>query len=515
MVSIYYAHPKFMYGTKYEERDISAITKHFPDAKITNPAEIRYHHQRRMEVYAYYASLHDIIVYRPVVGKFVTAGICEEIEAGFWSGTKVMRIYEKDDSTFLEEVDKLKDYPLNPKETNLLGKALSLVDEPLLIEQISSLRSRHRLTPKSALILICTKVVAEKLGKRWIEILRHYMKDSGQIPKHWLKIIKKEKAREEIQEMISRMENDVEKLIISACLKFSECLELKSRLIGKYASLPERILAYNYALKLRHKGLSYEEIAKELREIYDVRISAGQVCNWISGRHNPLRRCGKIIDKPELAYVIAAWLGDGSLAVDLKRFKHYVRLISSSFEFAKEWGRCLAIVMGNRALYNPKWDSYSKRWVTKASNILLWMILTIAKEDPWFVRDILEKYPEASCKGWFDAEGGVNVSGHKIFGINTDIQQIKLFQELLNNLSINSRWYSRLDKGSEFRSPRSGRIYKRNRDNYDLIIFGKDNQLRYKELIGFRISEKQRKLDILLGSVSGSKPIKRDVHESK
>ena len=79
------------------------------------------------------------------------------------------------------------------------------------------------------------------------------------------------------------------------------------------------------------------------------------------------------------------------------------------------------------------------------------------------------------------------------------MQQIKLIQKLLLKLSIESKWYSRFDEGTEFKSPRSGKIYKRKRTNYDLVIFGKENHLKYKQLVGFSIPEKQRKLDNLIG----------------
>ena len=95
LVTIYYAHPRFIYGTIDEKRDLEAIMNYFHDAKITNPATIRLHHKNSMSIYAYYASLHDIIVYRPVVGRFITAGIYEELSAGLLRGAKIARISRK------------------------------------------------------------------------------------------------------------------------------------------------------------------------------------------------------------------------------------------------------------------------------------------------------------------------------------------------------------------------------------------------------------------------------------
>ena len=503
MVSIYYAHPKFMYGTKHEEKEIETIAKHFQGAKITNPANVKFSHRKRMSVYAYYASLHDIIVYRPVVGRFITAGVYEEVEAGVWKGAKIVRISEKGNAIILEEVSKVRDYPLTPKESNLIAKVLRFESEQRLIEEISDLRSRYRLTPRSALILVCTRILAKLLRKNWVEVLQKFMGGPRNIPKHWLRIIKMEKARTKILEMMLATKDVAIKLILHACLKFIDSLELKSKLMkGKYNLLPERVLAYYYAIRLREEGLSYEKIAREIWGAFGIKVSSGEVCNWIRGRYNPLRRCGCINDCPDLGYVIAAWLGDGSLAVDRKAFKYYVELATTKYEFAREWGKRLAKVTGKSEGYKPRWDKCNKRWVVRASNIFLWMILSLAREDPWFVYPILERYPGPACRGWFDAEGSVSISGYKIVGTNTDLRQIRLIQELLHKLSINSKYYPRSDEGTEFKSPRSGNISKRRRTNYDLVIYGRENQLKYRKFIGFSLSDKKRKLDSLLGDTT-------------
>jgi hypothetical protein len=59
VVTVYYAHPRFLYGTIDEKRDLEAIMKYFPDAKVMKPAKIRLYHKNSMSIYAYYASLHS------------------------------------------------------------------------------------------------------------------------------------------------------------------------------------------------------------------------------------------------------------------------------------------------------------------------------------------------------------------------------------------------------------------------------------------------------------------------
>ena len=491
MVTIYYAHPRFLYGTIDEKKDLEVIMNHFPDAKITNPATIRLHHKKSMSIYTYYASLHDIIVYRPVVGRFITAGIYEELIAGLLRGVKIVRISKRGADIVVREVSKIKDYVLTPKESNLLGKALKLVGEQDLINETSSLRSRHRLTPKSALILACTKILSRASKTEWFELLKEFMKDRDVVPKNWLKVIKREDAREKILELISKMEDVVLRLFLQACLEFIDSLEMKTRLInGRYSTLPERVVAYYYGRRLREEGLSYEKIAKEINEIFNMRVSSGKVSNWVKGRHNPLRRCGRVNDCPELAYVIAAWLGDGTLSKDNRTFKHYIVLNTKDIEFARKWGECLAKITGNPKPYRPRWDKSNRRWTVRASNILLWTILIIAKENPWFVYPIFKKYPESACRGWFDAEGYVSPSSYLIGATNTDIEQICIFQKLLEGLSICAEIKPRRDEGTTFISPRSGKISRRLRTNYDLKIYGRENHRKFADLIGFSIPRK-------------------------
>ena len=495
MVTIYYAHPRFLYGTIDEKRDLEAIMKYFPDAKVTNPAKIRLHHKNSMSIYAYYASLHDIIVYRPIVGRFITAGIYEELDAGFFKGAKIARISRKGTDIVVKEINKLTDYVLTQRESNLLGKALKLVSEQDLIDEISGLRSRHRLTPRSALILVCTKILSRAFKTEWSELLKGFMGDGDDVPNYWLKVIKRENARGKVLELISKMEDAVFRLFLQACLEFIDSLEMKTKLMkGKYSTLPERVVAYHYARRLREEKLSYKRIAKEINDVFGIKISPGEAHNWIKDRYNPLRKCGQLYDCPELAYVIAAWLGDGTLAVDSKTFKHCIILYTKDVEFAREWGACLAKVTGNPKPYNPQWDKSNQRWIVKTSNMLLWMVLSIAKENPWFVYPILQKYPKSACRGWFDAEGYVSPSSYLIGATNTDIEQVRIFQKLLEELSIHAEIRPRKDMGTAFISPRTGKISERSRTNYDLKMYGRENHIRFAELIGFSISRKMVKL---------------------
>ena len=63
----------------------------------------------------------------------------------------------------------------------------------------------------------------------------------------------------------------------------------------------ERLRIYDEAIRLRRAGVGYRRISKVLEAKYGISLNPGAICNWIRGRHNPLRRCNKIIEGPELA----------------------------------------------------------------------------------------------------------------------------------------------------------------------------------------------------------------------
>ena len=106
----------------------------------------------------------------------------------------------------------------------------------------------------------------------------------------------------------------------------------------------------------------------------------------------------------------------------------------------------------------------------------------------------LEKYPGEACRGFFDAEGSVNINQYQIEACNTDPRIINLFEELLGKLGIDCRTY-RCRQKEAFISPRTGKVYRRNSEFIvRLVICGKDNILRFAERVGFTIARRRAAL---------------------
>ncbi|MCF3653768.1 MAG: hypothetical protein L2C94_006375 [Aigarchaeota archaeon] len=275
-------------------------------------------------------------------------------------------------------------------------------------------------------------------------------------------------------------------------------------MLRRYRGLEERFRLYDEVMRLRELGLGYNQIARVIEERYGVSLSTGMICNWVRGRYHPLERCNRIVGGPGLAYVISGWLGDGKLGRDKRNYKHYVKLGVSDYDFVEEWGRCLAEALGRSKPYKPRWDDKYERWEVRGSSILLYSLLKRAKGDPWILMPYLEKYPREACRGFFDAEGWVDVAGHCIGAGNTDPGIINLFNELLGKLGINCKVYRRRRKDLFFISPRTGKVCRRNsKFIIHLVIFGEENILRFAEEVGFTIARKRAALTELVRRYRG------------
>ena len=280
------------------------------------------------------------------------------------------------------------------------------------------------------------------------------------------------------------------------------CNEMEGvEVVKKYRSLEERLRLYEEVIKLRKQGLGYARIAKSIEEKYGFPLNPSTIRYWVKGKRTPLGRCNRIVEGPELAYVVSAWLGDGELALDRRNYKHHVKLAVKDYDFAEEWGRRLAEALGRSKPYTPRWDNDLQRWVVKGSSALLYDLLKRAREgDPWILMPYLEKYPAEACRGSFDAEGSVNINRYQIEACNTNSRTIGLFEGLLGKLGIDCRMHK--FRWDEFmKCPKTGKLYRRNSGSIMcLAIYGEDNIMRFAEKIGFTIARKRAALMELVRS---------------
>ena len=266
----------------------------------------------------------------------------------------------------------------------------------------------------------------------------------------------------------------------------------------KFLKSLEALLLYDEVLRLRKIGLSYGQIQETIKEEYGVWLSKSVIGGWISGGRHPLGKCNKIVENPELAYVIGGWLGDGRLACIKSSHEYYVKLAVKDYDFAKEWGRCLAQALDKSKSYEPRWDKYHQRWVVGGRSLLLYNLLRRAKDDPWILMPYLEKYPADACRGFFDAEGGAESQNYEIVAYNTDPKLIELFKKLLKKIGIECSIREMRYKDDIFISPNGKRYHRNKHIIFRIAVHGKDNILRFAEEVGFIIARKRIKLAQIL-----------------
>jgi intein-encoded DNA endonuclease-like protein len=149
--------------------------------------------------------------------------------------------------------------------------------------------------------------------------------------------------------------------------------------VGKYQPLEVRLGLYSRVLELANLSLSYRQIQAEILDSTHILLSKGSISGWIRGIHNPSGGKNKFrtVASPELAYVIGAITGDGNLNVH--GYNYEMLLSVTDYDFAEEFSRCLAKILGKSNFYKARWSEKRKRWIVQGSSILLHRFLS----KPW------------------------------------------------------------------------------------------------------------------------------------
>jgi intein-encoded DNA endonuclease-like protein len=271
---------------------------------------------------------------------------------------------------------------------------------------------------------------------------------------------------------------------------------------GKRSYLPRelRIRLFDEVNRLRRDGLTYLEIIGWIWRRYGVRLSKSHISYWLRGIHNPYN--GRYISSIELlrpseglAYVIGVKVGDGYVARRRRAVKSYNRvrigLKVKDREFAAEFGRCLAKVLGRQPI-KPKYSS--RQYIVEVHSQTLYELLKKPVD-----LERLKKYIEhcerctaAFIRGFADSEGSVDKRGYIII-YNTDYELLTYVKDLLKRLGIESTGPKPLNKHGSIARFRNG-SYKRRKDSYYIYIKTDSNMNFYKN-IGFTIGRKQRRLE--------------------
>ena len=271
-----------------------------------------------------------------------------------------------------------------------------------------------------------------------------------------------------------------------------------------------RRLLYEKVLELRELGLSYREIRREVFEECGEHLSKSIISDWVNQVHTPYgdglgrtgedRRAHKLKPCPELAYVIGAAIGDGYVNFVADDYKYLVILSVTDYDFVAEFGRCAEIAVGRTKPYRPFWDRCRQRWVVRVYSKELYNLLKkpidLKKIKPYV--EYSKECMAAFLRGLADAEGSADRDEANLGHIeisNTCLELIKYAQRLLRRLGICSRIYERREEKSFIIEGR--RCRRRKGATWRLVIYRRNEILKFRELIGFAIKRKQKILEMI------------------
>src|SRR2546426_11420996 len=262
--------------------------------------------------------------------------------------------------------------------------------------------------------------------------------------------------------------------------------------VRKYLPFEFRVKLYSRVLELAKLSMSYQQIQTEMFDSTHMWLSKGSISGWVGGNHNPSNGANKFsaVASPELAYVIGVIAGDGNLSVH--GYNYEMLLSVTDHDFAAEFSRCLAEILGKSSLYKVRWSEKRKRWIVQGSSILLHRFL----RGGW---QLLKRYVEhcyrcraSFLRALFDGEG--TIARNRISIYNTDLSLLFYIRQLLSKFGIETRSpYVNTLAGSILKDPRTGIFYERLRDCYTLAIRTADS-LQFARRIGFAIQRKSRLL---------------------
>jgi intein-encoded DNA endonuclease-like protein len=279
---------------------------------------------------------------------------------------------------------------------------------------------------------------------------------------------------------------------------------------AKHDAIPPELIdaLYSKALELARDGLGPTRIASHLHDTYSLRLSPGTLRHWIvgdrkPGRNTQRRNIFKRESSRPLSYIIGANIGDGCTLT-----KNWcIKLEVTDFDFASTFNTNMATLfsrtnpnkiltrneVGRLPMYVVK---YSSKQLAKLLRLPLRKLLELAFA-----------FPREFLRGFFDAEGHVDVGAKESFSLATGAENsdkillAKVRLLLRREFGISSRINRKRESGS-LKIIR-GKSFRMRRTSYSLMIRRLEDMKSFDRLVGFSIKRKDQKLkDALMISES-------------
>jgi len=190
-------------------------------------------------------------------------------------------------------------------------------------------------------------------------------------------------------------------------------------------SVEERLNAYDKAMSLRKEGKGPLEISNECG------VNSGTVEEWIYQGCSPYNklRVPDLTPSSDLSYLLGVCYGDGGSYCYERSSQqgkaYYQTLAVKDEDFAQKFAESLSNVLGRNQIPISEDDGTYRVTV---SNKTLHEFLKQPLEKH---KDVIEKYPNAFLRAFFDGEGGAYEN--RISACNTNLPLLEYVSHLLSD----------------------------------------------------------------------------------
>lgn len=253
---------------------------------------------------------------------------------------------------------------------------------------------------------------------------------------------------------------------------------------------------YSVSMELAKKGLGGIRIARKLSQEYSLSVCPGTINHWIYRDHEPrVRNLLEVNPSRALSYVIGANLGDGCKLAK----SGCVNLEVTDLDFAETFNSNMATIFSRkrpnkiikRLFASGRLPLYIVKYVSRQLVNLLG--ISVRK-----LLRIASVYPRDFLRGFFDAEGHVDVRATRSFGLvvgaeNSDKVLLRWTRELLNQeLGIKSSIDCKRKAGTT--KVIRGKTFVMKQTSYSLVIRRTEHERIFADEVGFSIGRKAQKL---------------------
>lgn len=230
-------------------------------------------------------------------------------------------------------------------------------------------------------------------------------------------------------------------------------------------------IIYSKSLELAAAGLGANRIASRLSIAHSLSVAPGTISHWIAGNRRPrLRNLFEPKPSKALSYIIGANLGDGCNLVK----SGCVKLEVTDLDFAQAFNSMMASLFSRdtpnkiliRRFESDRLPLYVVKYVSRQlANLLMLPLNKLLR--------IAFAYPREFLRGFFDAEGHVDVKITKLLGLSVGAENSNRglllgVQRLLKVLGIVSR-IDRKRKAGSIKVIR-GKAFLMKRTSYSVVI---------------------------------------------